>query len=103
MKLLYCPTCGDVFNLQRYLKSCRCGETKGLYKDRVNAEVNGKGISLAIGNGSLHAAIGNISDQVLGWRDKTKDPYAPHATSIICWARPHQSKANPHTVINKDL
>ena len=104
MKLLYCHSCGDMFNLQRELKQCSCGTTKGRYVDNTYAEVNGKGSSLAIGNGSLQDALAqsNVVD-MKDWRSVMTDPYARHNTSIICWARPHEGPANSHTKINPNL
>ncbi len=104
MKLLMCSHCGDMFNLQRHLKACRCGITKGHYIDNEQAEVNGEGYSLAIGNGSLHFAIANSLNMKDDWRDHTEgDFYKKHETAIICWARPHDGPANSHTKVNKNL
>lgn len=101
MKLLYCLSCGDLFNLQLTLKSCSCGKVKGMYTSRVEAQVNGEGFSIAVGNGSLDRAI-------YAARELKEDPRGSgdawrHSTTIMCWARPHSGPANPHTFINPSL
>lgn len=104
MKLLFCPVCGDIFNLQLHLKSCSCGMVKGLYIDYANAEVNGKGVSLAMGNGSLDMAIMNVSSVKEDFRNKPgSSSWDRHETTVICWVRPHEGPANPHTKINPEL
>lgn len=103
MKLLFCGACGDLFNLQPYLKTCRCGTTKGLYTDDVNAEVNGGGYSIAIGNGSLWQALSNIKPDQEDFRGPGKNVWECHPNTIICWSRPHEGQANPHTRINPQL
>lgn len=105
MKLLMCDKCGDVFNLQRHLKSCGCGHTKGVYApDGKHAEVNGNGISLAIGNGSLMWAAANIDYMKDDWRKEgVEGRWHLHPTALIAWARPHEGPANSHTSINRNL
>lgn len=56
MKLLYCPECGDIFNLTTTEKSCSCGATSGRYLDYLNAVYKG-GIPLGITNTSFENAI----------------------------------------------
>lgn len=104
MKLLYCPTCGDIFNLDIRVKRCYCGAVVGRYLGRVGAEVNGEGISLAIGTGSFDAAVmaAAAGEPREDFRD-SGDVWRRHPTSIIAWARPHEGPANPHTRINKEL
>lgn len=95
MKLLFCPECHSVFNLSYHLKSCECGKVKGKYVNNVEAVVNGEGYSIAIGNGSLASAL------MYGSRQRTNR--RPKDSEIICWARPHEGEANPHTRVVKDL
>lgn len=90
MKLLYCYKCGDVFQLRLGVeRSCECGEVTGRYIDRTNAVTNGKGVSLAIGNGSLQGAI-----QIMRGLPQDRAFYP-----VMCWARPNDGPANPHTKI----
>lgn len=57
MKLLYCPSCGDIFNLTYESKKCSCGKVYGHYlPDGLHAIYN-KGIPLCINNNSLKEAL----------------------------------------------
>lgn len=59
MKLILCPSCGDVVKL-RVVKwrSCDCGESHGRYlKDGYHAEIAGKAIAIGIINNSLLKAL----------------------------------------------
>ena len=57
MKLLVCPKCNDVFNLQLSVeKTCSCGQTKGKYIDNLNAEYEG-GIPLGFNNSHFLDAL----------------------------------------------
>jgi hypothetical protein len=50
MKLLYCPNCADVFNLNFKDKKCSCGQTSGHYlSDGLHAVYVG-GIPLGFNN-----------------------------------------------------
>lgn len=98
MKLLICPLCNDVFNLGYRVKRCSCGEVSGRYITQYDAEVNGKGISLAIGNGSLEQAVRRMYAMKGGEFDR--DQYKDEAR-VICWVRPHEGPGNPHTKINQ--
>ena len=78
MKLLFCPTCYDIFKLSTKLRICKCGIVKGKYNgDEHTAVVNGKGMSLAINNRDVaiayrmgHVWKATIHDKELsfGWR-----------------------------------
>ena len=105
MKLLYCDRCGDLFNLNYRVKSCYCGHVKGHYINNEEAEVNGNGFSIAIGNGSLMGALVESTQTKEDFRrGKNIDQlYERQPNSILCWARPHEGPANPHTKINKEL
>lgn len=70
------------------LRFCKCGECCGYYKDQRQAVVNGRGISLAINNHSLHGlSVRGVDRRV----------------EAECWARPHSGNINPHTIVNNDL
>ena len=58
MKLLYCPECGDIFNLAYEEKHCRCGGCGGHYlEDKLHAVYHGTGVPLGISNPSFTIAI----------------------------------------------
>lgn len=105
MKLVYCPECQDAFKLGQHLKSCECGLVCGQYDpDMVTAVTNGKGVSLAIGNGSLMTAIHGLSqmDQDEAPRRQYYQPTAP--TRIThAWVRPNDGVGNPHCRIDPTL
>lgn len=65
MKLLMCKKCGDMFNLDRVEKSCRCGETSGRYVDDILAEIKGDCVPIGIGNYKFKVAyqMQQIEDQ----------------------------------------
>lgn len=89
MKLLFCPECDDIIKLTRSeTRSCKCGQCVGKYVDNLYAVTNGNGICLAISNPDL---LGLIIDGVFG------------KTPVTCWARPHEGKHNPHTIVDPDL
>jgi hypothetical protein len=100
MKLLFCDRCYDLFKLDFELRSCKCGLVKGQYINNSEAVVNGKGVSLAIGNGSLLRAV-------YGWlsagNDHDRDHYLNKNKVEFCWVRPHSGEGNPHTTINPQL
>lgn len=91
--------CGDIFNLRvGRVKSCNCGTVKGVYVDPSNAIVNGKGHSLAIGNGSFQQAIYNkycLEQDGGGNRDK----FMEDCRIKYSWVRPNEGEGNPHTII----
>jgi uncharacterized protein (DUF983 family) len=58
MKLIYCPECGDIIMLRKYLRKCECGASGGYYlADGTNAEIFGKAIPLGIGNHTFRTAL----------------------------------------------
>jgi len=90
MKLLYCPQCQDVFKLAHKERACACGAVTGRYLDNVEAVTNGRGVSLAIGGGSLRDSIDHmcsISDPARVWYP------------VMCWVRPNEGPTNPHTSV----
>lgn len=103
MKLLFCESCFDVFKLSRELRTCRCGAVKGRYEaDGVHAVVNGKGHSIAIGNGSMLDAV--VSKERLSENSHmTRHDYINMAPVHYVWSRPHEGPGNPHTRVQEDL
>ena len=115
MKLLYCIVCKDMFKLQiDIVRKCKCGRSTGRYKKDGNyAEVNGKGICVAINNSSLADAIENMAqvntnvvrksvakDRVVIERyNKT----IPKEWFVECWIRPNEGKRNKTTSVNRRL
>jgi hypothetical protein len=92
MKLLLCPICNDVFKLSLRPRSCECGRVTGRYIDDLLAETNGKGISLAIGNGSLTESIKKMLSMQM--RNDLLCAYP-----VFCWVRPNTGPSNSNTVI----
>lgn len=103
MKLLYCKWCGDVFQLRLgKLRSCDCGKVKGQYINNSLAEVNEDAISLAIGNGALISAIGNMITTQKNSGDKAdRQDYIKAGNLIFAWCRPNEGPGNPHTKVVK--
>lgn len=66
MKLLFCQSCCDVFNLASTEKSCGCGKTKGNYIDDNNAVYSGQyAVPLGFRNSSFLSAIA-FSNKIKG-------------------------------------
>ncbi len=111
MKLLMCARCDSIFKLGLKLRSCECGEVKGRYDpDGSHAVVNGKGHSLAIGNGSFVNAIHAVSASPLGLADWRDTPgwhrwwgQRPGDNLFIAWARTHDGESNSHTRVDPNL
>src|SRR5690242_14469189 len=101
MKLLYCPDCHSVFNLDYHLKACECGKTKGKYDDNVEATVNGHGYSLAIGNGAFQNALMNLRHS--GHASHDRSWYVDNCKVTHVWLRPHCGTGNPHVTVKEDL
>lgn len=59
MKLVYCPKCQDAFKLDYKIRTCKCGASKGIYKDSINAIIFGDSIPFCIGWSSFCKAIKN--------------------------------------------
>ena len=107
MKLLFCLDCGDMFSLRiGKLRTCDCGRVSGQYVDRTTAEVNGKGVSVAIGNGSLSGAIMEMyraeGHQTTGSTGFDRGYFRDHCKVGFCWVRPHEGEGNPHTKVKKE-
>lgn len=103
MKLLFCDYCGDIFNLNLTLKQCSCGRVKGYYlPDGNGAVVNGKGRSLAIGNGSFHNALqGKAQFEYTNTHRTTGKPLT--LCTFLAWVRPNTGGSNPNTYIDETL
>ena len=98
MKLLYCSSCHDVFKLNVGVKrTCMCGRVWGEYTDDCYAITNGKGISLAIGNGSLLNAIYGF--QRIGDTLERDEYVNSEDVRVFCWVRPNAGSGNPHTKV----
>ncbi len=95
MKLLLCPKCSDIFKLDCEKRSCKCGEVTGQYLNKIDAITNGKGISLAIGSGSIANAITKLQ-----WLEDKEDRRTyVNENPVICWVRPNSGSGNPHTKV----
>ncbi len=101
MKLLFCETCWDVFKLDEgNPRSCKCGEVTGHYVDRSRAVTNGKGISIAIGNGSLMQAIVKMHEIHADSKNKAgRGVYLYQSNIHFAWVRPNEGPGNPRTTI----
>lgn len=105
MKLALCKDCWDVFKLSDEMRHCKCGKIKGRYLDNRMAEVSKDAISIALGNGSVELAYG----QMLGHQIETKDTasrssYHEKDKGLIeyAWIRPNTGPGNPHTKVIGD-
>ena len=56
MKLLYCKTCGDIFNLTTAEKICTCTESRGYYINAIVALINGPCLALGFDNREFYRA-----------------------------------------------
>lgn len=65
MKLLYCPDCGDLFNLTEEMKFCTCEATSGRYTDNLNAVYSG-GIPIGFANSSFARAMREQPESGMG-------------------------------------
>jgi hypothetical protein len=58
MKLIYCPECGDIFNLKlNERKTCSCGKSFGEYTDILHAQISKTAIPLGFANFSFNDAL----------------------------------------------
>jgi len=107
MKLLYCEYCEDVFKLDYDLRNCSCGRVVGRvvgkYINKRVAVINGKGISIAIGNDSLLDAIRKLNRVIAGEVCNDRDWFNENCKIEHCWIRPNSDPGNPHTFIDEDL
>lgn len=59
MKLILCKRCGDVVRLIHVRRECYCGCSSGVYRDQLNAEIEGPAVPIGISNSSLRKAVYN--------------------------------------------
>jgi hypothetical protein len=103
MKLLYCDVCDDIFNLTgTRVKTCHCGRVKGVYINHSEAITNGKGHSLAIGNGSFMSALYKKIQMKSTGVDYDRKDYLEQCRVEYCWIRPNEGNGNPHQFVRKE-
>ena len=57
VKLIYCPTCKDIFRLTKRERTCRCGRSSGyLLKDGITARINDYAVPLGMSDRSIGMA-----------------------------------------------
>lgn len=56
MKLLYCESCKDLFNLHYYIKTCSCGKASGVYEENGLDAVYTGGVPIGFHNASFKMA-----------------------------------------------
>ncbi len=99
MKLMFCPSCFDVFKLViAQPRSCICGLVQGQLIDQEIGSTNGRGVSLVIGNGSLVQAVAKLNNLK---HDKDNKFYQKQ-TPVLCWVRPKSGPGNPRTKIAQE-
>lgn len=80
MKLVFCPNCGDIFNLSKVTKTCSCGNSGGFYeKDGYHAVIFGSAIAMGITNSSFKNAV-------IAWRKfsvRTTLPAKDHEALLL--------------------
>jgi len=57
VKLLFCPTCKDIFNLTYESKRCKCGCVQGQYESDGLHAIYSAGIPLCFSNNSFNIAL----------------------------------------------
>ncbi len=98
MKLMFCPSCFDVFKLViAEPRSCICGAVRGQLVDNEFARTNGQGVSVVIGNGSLIQAIAKLS----ALKQEKDNKFYQKQASVLCWVRPSSGPGNPRTRIEQ--
>lgn len=96
MKLLFCTSCKDIFNLRQTLKKCSCGMSSGIYTDYLHAEVSGPCISIAFDNNTLRTAILKLIDAELT-KEELSYETAVKEFGFTAWVRPSDGPSNPNT------
>src|SRR3990167_795681 len=102
MKLLFCESCGDLFNLRRELKKCSCGKVAGRYINDTYAQITKDSISIGIGSGSFRKAIYEMNQHFSTTNGKApRESYYQAGKGKIeyAWIRPNNGKGNPHCEI----
>jgi hypothetical protein len=68
MKLLMCPSCGDVVRMRKELRRCGCGASSGRYLDDNSTVEQTEGtISIALHNHDLQTAVDVWRDAPSAW------------------------------------
>jgi len=75
MKLVYCPTCKDLFKLTHEWQTCKCGKSSGrLLKDGLTARINQYAVPVGIAEstlvrGSIQYIYGDakVAEPVAAW------------------------------------
>lgn len=102
MKLIFCEECWDIFKMAMESRSCACGKCTGRYlEDGHKAETNGRGVQLAIGNGSLLNAIAGMRRHESEGIGHDKEAYIDHGRISHAWCRPHEGPGNPRCKVVK--
>lgn len=104
MKLIFCEKCGDLFKLDYEMRYCKCKRCFGRYIDNTYAEVSKDSVSIAIGNGSLEQAIGEMRNFLHETNDNAeREEYHETGKGKIefAWVRPNSGNGNPHTKVIK--
>jgi len=58
MKLVFCPSCGDIFSLRINVHmACSCEKSWGWYLDESKATIGGDSIPIGINNTSFKQAL----------------------------------------------
>ena len=100
MKALYCPKCHDIVLLVFDLRTCRCGEVKGYYRNERYAVTNGRGIAMVFGTGDFEDALIRLANTDTTFN---REFYQEHCRLNWVWVRPHTGDGNPHTTVEEDL
>lgn len=86
LKLLYCPSCHEIFNLGYDEKSCSCASMHGHYEsDGLNATYSGIGIPLGFSNNSFKVAL--LKQNVLNQQEEV--PF--YGSKFEAWIVPMNS------------
>ncbi len=101
MKWLFCEMCGSGFTLGYELKSCDCGSAKGKYINQSEAVTNGKGVCVAIGNGSFFNAMDRVN--ATKPNEYNREEYQHIGKIEYAWVRPHEGSGNPHCTVHPEL
>jgi len=103
MKLLFCPNCGDIFNITpSEVRKCRCGDVRGKYNpDGHTAVTNGNGFCLGINNNDLRKAIMAYSSYP-NVEDKDYE-FCRQCLGVEVWIRSHRGPSNPRSEVDTDL
>ena len=69
MKLIFCKNCKDIFSLNRFIRKCLCGQSKGRYTGTQISWYSGEhAIPLGFDNISFMQAIDSKDDEFIAFR-----------------------------------